>query len=264
MKLTLVTAAIALAAAGVLAQAPADEVFEVAAIRPGDPQARGGTLAVQPGGRFIGENITVRDLITTAYGVPSSRVIGLPAWAIEARYSLEARAPPRERLTFPEARPMLTALLRERFNLSARSEMRDLPVYFLTKARADGALGPRLRRNDVDCLDADARAKARAAAPAGQAVCEGLKFAVGRIAGGPMALDSLTGTMTTASGRPVLNRTGLEGRYDVDLEWAATPDAPDAVSIFTAVQEQLGLRLDPGTAMLEVLVVDRLERPTAN
>jgi len=69
--------------------------------------------------------------------------------------------------------------------------------------------------------------------------------------------------MSAASGRPVINRTGLDGLYDIDLEWAPTPDAA-GLSIFTAVEEQLGLKLESGTAPLDVVVVERIERPTEN
>jgi len=264
MKLLSFATAMVLSIAALSGQTPAGEAFEVASIRPGDSQAGGGTIRVQPGGRFVGENITVRSLITTAYGVPAIRILGLPAWAAETRYQIDARATPREQLTYDEARPMLRTLLRQRFQLTARQEMRELPVYLLTLARPDGALGPRLRRNDVDCLDADARNRARAAAPPGVAVCQGIRFATGRMVGGPMPIDSLAGSLEGSSGRPVLNRTGLEGNYDVDLEWAATPDAVDAVSIFTALQEQLGLKLESSRAPLDVLVIERVERPSEN
>ena len=80
---------------------------------------------------------------------------------------------------------------------------------------------------------------------------------------GALNVDILVGTLTSASGRPVLNRTGLGGFYNIDLEWAPTPDA-DGVSIFTAVEEQLGLKLESSTAPLDVVVVDRIERPTEN
>lgn len=256
---TLVLALLAATAPGAQVEEPA-ATFEVASVRRGDSLAGGGTMGVRPGGQFMSRNILLRNLIAEAYDVPVNRVLEGPGWIGEERYDIEARA--EGEMTWDRARPMLLALLRERFNLAAHKETRELPVYALVLARPDGRLGPRLRRNDVDCLNPEARATALSAAPPGAVICE-IRFATGRLIGGPRSIDSLAGSLTGASGRPVLNRTGLEGQYDMDLEWAATPQA-EGLSIFTAVQEQLGLKLESDNAPLEVLIIERVERPTEN
>ena len=91
-----------------------------------------------------------------------------------------------------------------------------------------------------------------------------MTFGPGKLSAGVISINDLIPILTGASGRTVLNRTGVDGWFDVELEWAPTPDVPDAVSIFTAVQEQLGLKLESSTAPLDVVIVDRLERPTEN
>ena len=235
--------------------------FDVASIRRSESLQGGGSMGVRPGGTFVVRNVAARALISLAYDVPMDRVLDAPAWTSEERYIIDAKA---EGLsTMAEARPRVLALLQQRFNMAARKEKRELPVYLLVLARQDGRLGPRLKRNDLDCLNAEARAKAVAAAAPGTMVC-GLTFDTGRFQGGALALRDLIGTLTSASGRPVLDRTGLAGTYDVDLEWAASPEATDRVPIFTAVQEQLGLKLESATAPLDVIVVDRIDRPSEN
>jgi uncharacterized protein (TIGR03435 family) len=95
-------------------------------------------------------------------------------------------------------------------------------------------------------------------------VC-GLTFNTGVFMAGGVEVSTMLSTLTAASGRAVLDRTGLTGAYDFELKWAPLPDPnSDNVSIFTAVQEQLGLRLESGTAPLDVLVIDRIERPSEN
>jgi uncharacterized protein (TIGR03435 family) len=262
MKSTGLAAMILMCIVGSHAQsAPQEQAFEVASIRRSDSLDAGGTLAVQPGGRFFARNIPVRSLISTAYDVPTNRVLDVPSWTLEERYIVEARA--EGDLTWERARSMLISLLRDRFGVVARKETRELPVYTLVTARPDRALGPRMRRSDVDCFNAEARAKAQAAAAPGRMVC-GIRFDTGRLMAGSMSIANLVTSLSGASGRPVIDRTSLAGSFDIELEWAATPDVPDAVSIFTAVQEQLGLKLESDTAALDVVVVERVERPTEN
>ena len=262
MKSTCFAAIMLLGVVGIHAQsAPQDQAFDVASIRRSESLDAGGTLAVQPGGRFFARNIPVRSLISTAYEVPANRVLDVPAWTLDERYIVEARA--EGDLTWERARPMLISLLRDRFRVIARKETRELPIYTLVTARPDRTLGPRMRRSDVDCLNAEARAKAQAAAAPDRLVC-GIRFATGRLTGGSMSIANLVSSLTGASGRPVIDRTGIAGTFDIELEWAATPDVPDAVSIFTAVQEQLGLKLESDKAALDVVVVERVERPTEN
>src|SRR5262249_50388051 len=168
---------------------------------------------------------------------------------------------------------MLRTPVADRFGLKAHREPRDLPIYALVQARSNGSLGPRLSRSNVDC-DA-ARAAVAAARRAGAApnptdrpVCAFRGFT-----GSGVTLGQLSAVLTPLLQRVVLDRTGLAGRFDVDLMLTADqmrrPDAPgaasfDGPSIFTTLQEQLGLKLEPTRALVDVVVIDAAEHPTEN
>jgi uncharacterized protein (TIGR03435 family) len=139
-------------------------------------------------------------------------------------------------------------------------EQRNLPTYTLAQLRS-GRLGPSLRLSPIaDCFDRQAIAAMK---PPPRPCL--MTFGNGTLTG-TMAIKDLTVTLTGAAGRPVFDTTGLAGNYEVDLKWTPTlrDDTTDAVSIFTAVQEQLGLKLESASAPLDVLIVDHSERPTAN
>jgi uncharacterized protein (TIGR03435 family) len=240
--------------------------FDVVSIRQNTSGATGGGSGPGPGGIHTFTNVLIRSVISFAYDVPSSRLIGGPGWLVTDRYDISARG--KDGATRDETSQMLRAMLRDRFRLAARVEKRDLPVYHLVLARADGRLGSGMRRSPVNCLDPEARKKAYAAAlPNSRIVC-GLQDGAGSFTGGGVEVATIASVLTGASGRPVLDRTGLSGGFDVDLRWtpslAGDAAPPDVVSIFTAVQEQLGLKLENATAPLDVLVIDRIERPSEN
>ena len=187
---------------------------------------------------------------------------------------------------------MLRSLLAERFKLATHTETKDSPIYALVVARSDGRLGPQLKKSDTDCaaLMAAARARGRAAMPPpgppppGESMPCGVRIGPGNMAIGSATLAQLANSLGMFVGRIVLDRTGLEGAYDANLTW--TPDQlpqrapgtpgdqpvringididPNGPSIFTAVQEQLGLKLDSQRGPVEVLVIDRAEKPVEN
>lgn len=254
---------LAASVASLAAQAPAgDAAFELASIRQNISGSQSGGGKPRAGGGYIYTNLSALNLIGLAYDLPFDRIIGGPAWMSADRYDVNAIG--RENATTVERRGMVRSLLRDRFQLAAHIERRDLPVYFLVVARGDGRLGPGLRRSSVDCNDPEARKKAAAAAGDSRMVC-GLTFNTGVFMAGGVEVSTMLSTLTAASGRAVLDRTGLTGAYDFELKWTPLPDPnSDNVSIFTAVQEQLGLRLESGTAPLDVLVIDRIERPSEN
>jgi uncharacterized protein (TIGR03435 family) len=142
-----------------------------------------------------------------------------------------------------------------------------MPVYLLVKARADGRLGERLRPATVDCTARAAEALARGTAgpaTAFDAKC-GFRVGAGSVSGGGVEMETIARRLSFAAARPVIDSTTLTGRYDFDLTFAPDPlAAGDAPPIFTAVQEQLGLRLQPDHRAMAVLVVDRVQRPTPN
>jgi len=250
---------------GVGASSPsAAMAFEVASIRLNTSGSGSGGGGPRPGGRYTYTNMPVRALVASAFRLPSDRVLGGPGWITTDRYDISATG--KENPTADDISAMMLALLRDRFRLEAHREMRDLPVYSLVQARPDKPLGSGLRRSAVDCRDPEQRKKAYASAPAGAREVCGLTTTAGLFTGGGVDLSTLTVILTSAAGRPVLDRTGLTGGFDIDLKWSAMlqPDTADAVSIFTAVQEQLGLKLESGTAPLGVIVIDRLERPSDN
>ena len=254
------------AVASLAAQAPPQLAFDVVSIRQNNSGSTGGGGGPRPGGGYVLTNVLTRTLISIAYDIPAGRVLGGPGWLATDRYDISARG--KESPTRDEAAQMVRSLLTDRFRLAAHVEQRPLPVWVLVGARTDGQLGPGMRRSAVDCRDPDARKKAYASAsPNARIVC-GFQEQPGAFVGGGIELSTLIVVVGSASGRPVLDKTGLSGQFDVDLKWTPSlgADAPagDTVSIFTAVQEQLGLKLENGTAPLDVLVIDRIERPSEN
>jgi uncharacterized protein (TIGR03435 family) len=244
----------------------ADGSFEVAAVRRNTSESTGGGGGPRPGGGYRLTNVTVRSLIALAWKVPSNRVVGGPGWLGIERYDVDART--KEKTANEDLLGMLRTLLRERFKAAVRIEQRELPVYHLVLARADGELGPSLERATIDCTDPEARKKAAANASRPDRIVCGFTDNAGSLEGGGLTMQTLAQILTSPSGRPVIDRTGLVGGYNMTLKWtpALSADSPasDTVSIFTAVQEQLGLRLQSATAPLDVAVVDAVERPTEN
>jgi bla regulator protein blaR1 len=173
-------------------------------------------------------------------------------------------------------------LLAERFNLLVHSEMRELPIYELVLARTNGKLGPQLHKSDVDCTAF--RASQRSGGPPSPPLTAsspppmcGLFGGFGRMAGNSMSIDQLAGLLSRMVDRTVVNETGLAGNYDFDLTFTPEQPAPppgspllppgfDPIgpSIYTAIQEQLGLKLNSKKGPVNVIVIDRVEHPTPN
>jgi uncharacterized protein (TIGR03435 family) len=244
-------------------------VFEVASVKANESGGRlFGAFGPQPGGRFVMVNGTVRALIGYGYVPGQSDVIGLPGWVDSERYDVQAKAA--GPASVAEMRSMVRALLADRFQLQARWEMREEDTYALVLARDDGRLGPNLRQIDVDCdalgdalasgsITADAIPEAQNGAP----VCVGQTTTRSTPSGsvvisksGGRRMSTLAGSLGGSAGRPVVDKTGLEGFYESTLE--SRRDA----SIFTLVQEQWGLKLVAERNPVPVLVVDRVERPS--
>lgn len=204
--------------------------------------------------RFV--NITLRFLIDAAYNLPDKFIVGGPTWAYSDNFDLDAKIDPADLPATPATRrqlvDMLQPVLADRFQLRVHHEMRSFPVYNLVLARGGSRLKP---------------AALAPGTPAGP--CQ-----IGSKGNGFSSLhncwmDAIARFLSSPSGRFVVDKTGLSGRYDFELHW--TPDdtpADSAVaggpSIFTAVQEQLGLKLEPSTAPLDVLVIDSAEKPSPN
>jgi bla regulator protein blaR1 len=237
----------------------APAVFEVATIKPSPPD-RPGKLFTVRGRQVLTVNTSVADLMMFAYGVHTKQVTGGPAWAESDRFDITGQPEGQGLPNQDQMRSMIQKLLADRFKLAFHRETRELPVYAITV----GSSGPRLTKNDTNP--------------------NGLPSLLLRGLG---VLPALNATMGDFAGvmqsaildRPVLDRTGLQGRYDFTLTW--TPDetqfiglgvrvpppsgAADAPpGLFTAMQEQIGLKMESTRAPVEVLAIDRLEKPSEN
>lgn len=242
----------AVVASVVSAQTPA---FDVVSIKESTSNSGTGSAGPEGTSRFVATNYPASGLLNMAWRLPNGRVIGAPDWAWRINYDVDARGDVSSDAAW---RARLQTMLRDRFKLVAHLDTRNLPVYHLVRLRAE-RLGPGLVKSRiVDCND-----KAAIAALTPPPRPCGFRPSATAPLAGTMALSSVASLLSTATGRPVIDMTGIEGNYDFDLKFSrATSD--DAVSVFTAVQEQLGLKLESATAPLDVLVVERMERPTAN
>ena len=252
-----------MAAPGGIALAPVqlEPAFEVASInRVVSPDMIYGIRPVDSSGRFHAI-ITVRDLIGVVYGSPlallDSQIVNVPAWARNDRFEIIAKAP--GALSHDTLLAMVRTLLAERFELRMHKQTRQLPVYDLMLERT-GEMGPRLRQANGQCLSDPKEAAADI-----ERAC-GFKHATTiSISALGMTLDTFASGIATRPEvqRRVRNRTGLNGMFDIDVEFMPKPDAPDA-AFFTAFREQLGLRFQSATGPLEVFIVDGVRPPTLN
>ncbi len=263
------------------AQAPASvaaPVFTVVSIKPNTSGSGRSNLDLQPGGRFIAVNVALLGLVRVAYGddgpLTQDRLALSETWAerrsvMSEKYDIQATA--ERELTQRDLPGALRQLLADRFKLTVHRETRAVPSYQLVLSRPDGRLGAGLRRSSIDC------AQPAAAAENGRSPCGFQSFpgkASGRVLIGDLARRVLPAGVS--DGRPIEDKTGLQGTFEFTLEWAPDaaaparpPDAPPAPpidpngsSFVTALREQLGLRLEPRMGSIDVLVVDRGERPS--
>jgi uncharacterized protein (TIGR03435 family) len=276
---------------GLSAQEAPLPAFEAASVKQNKDAPPGQFVRRQPGGRFTTTNMPLRELIRFAYQVQNFQLEGGPAWLTTDRWDIVAKAEG-DPLPSPPGGPpdpmmlMLRTLMVDRFKLVVHRETKELPVYALVLARKDGKLGPKLTPSTVDCA-AMAAARGRSNAPPPPAppqpgerpVC-GFRIGFGQMAAGGFPLSQLATGLSGLVQRVVLDRTGLTGSYDLEMTFAPDPSQfpggalppgvelppidPNSPSIFTALQEQLGLKLDAQRGPVEVLVIDRVERPTAD
>jgi uncharacterized protein (TIGR03435 family) len=263
--------------------------FEVASIKPnksGDPH---GTISAQAGGRYVAVNVTLLQLAAQAYGLQSSQLAGGPEWTRTDRFDVVAKADrdiqsaDASVVSFSPLQLMLQALLADRFKLGVRTESREMSIYALVLARADRTLGPNMRPSSTDCT-AQLTARGRAGGPPpgppsfNEPLTCGLRMGHGRLSAIDATVAQLLPSLSNTVQRVVQDRTGLTGRYYMEMSW--TPDRlpqapasgsapstlppvdPHGSSIFTALQEQLGLKLESARAPVDVLVIDRVDRPT--
>lgn len=221
--------------------------FEAASIKPNRTGSTSASIG-PTGDRVRGSNVSVLILAGWAYGLRHQQIAGLPEWATTERFDVMATTG--GKTSFDDMGRMMQALLATRFGFVARLESREMPVWVMTLARRDGRLGPRMRPCASDC------STVKGSTSPGLGVMTSTGLPAERLA-------ERVGGLVQGH---VIDRTGLTGTYDLDLEWAPESTPPDAigdrVSAFTALQEQWGLKLEPSRAPLPVLVVDRVARPT--
>jgi bla regulator protein BlaR1 len=263
--------------------------FEVASVKANKSGDNRIGIGFQPGGRFRATNVPLRELISAAYGtpqpLPAFQITGGPKWIESDRFDIVAKAPgdpqPGPSGPPPAMFAMLRTLLADRFQLILHRETKDMAIYALVLARADGKLGPELKPAATDCAAMMAAARDRGAPPPppGERMPCGMRMFPGHLSGGSSSMALLTNVLARFVNRTVVDQTGLAGNYDLDLQW--TPDQmpqgrgdpppgapalpaidPNGPSIFTAVQEQLGLKLESTKGPVGVVVIDRVEHPT--
>jgi uncharacterized protein (TIGR03435 family) len=272
------------------AQAPAPDskpaAFDVATIKPHKPGDHASSSFVQPGGRYTATNVTLRMLMRTAYEAHEDQVIGGPNWTSSERFDIVGKAEGnRPTTTFrDQARLMLRQLLADRFKLALHHEIRDISIYALVIARRDGKLGPQLRpSNAADCTATKAPNPSASTAPNPDTPgfiqfdslpCRAGFSREGHVAARTIIFSAFVTGLSNWTDRLVFDHTGLAGTFDWDLQWmpeSLAPDLPNAVndrpsdagiSLFTAVKEQLGLKLEPTKGPVDVLVIDHVEQPT--
>jgi uncharacterized protein (TIGR03435 family) len=255
------------------AEAPPDgqapPQFEVASVRRNVSGEQDGSIGAQANGRFVVRNVPLRFIIQVVHEMPAFRITGGPGWIDAEHYDIQAKAA--EAVPEPQLHAMMRALLADRFKLSMHAETRSVAGFALVRARPTGALGPQLRAHAEPCPPDPEPAQAPGPVDAAP-LCGKMSGSDRLIRMTARPLADLATILARRVGRPVVDRTGLPGLFDVDVRWTAdarssaplaqTPAAPDdSVSVFTALQEQLGLRLQSERVDTEFLVIDRVERP---
>lgn len=229
--------------------------FEVASIKPSAPGGRGMQMMMAPGGRFTAKNVTIRVLIQQAYNVRDFQISGGPSWLTSEHYDLAAKAEGEEQIKPEQLRLMVRTLLADRCKLVFHRDTKELPIYALVI----GKNGPKLQE--------------------GQGQGPMLRMGRGTLTAQKVPMELFANNLAMQVGRTVIDKTGLKGEYDFKLEWtpdvsqppapresgeATAPPDPGGPSIFTALQEQLGLKLESQKGPVEILIIDSIEKPSEN
>jgi uncharacterized protein (TIGR03435 family) len=259
----------ALLIAPIPAQTPPE--FEVASLKPNTSGFPGFSIVPLPGGKLNANNISLKRLIAVAYSVTDFQIFGNVPWLESDRYDMEARAPGPASL--PQLRLMLRPLLAERFKLKFHRETREMRIYTLTQAKP-GSPGPGLV--EIPNGECSAETTQQPALKNGTP-CGVVNMGPGRINGQRGRVSQLCDRLSTLLSVTVVDKTGLKGNYNIAMNWTPDPetertltgdrpppsDAPGP-SVFTAIQEQLGLKLSAGKGPVEVIVIDSAEKATGN
>jgi uncharacterized protein (TIGR03435 family) len=220
------------------------QAFEVASVKPDKSGSGAFSINSTPGGRLTATNVTLEMLMAAAYDVQDFQIVGGPNWLNSDRFDVEARAAGNP--DFAQLRPLLRTLLADRFRLKVHRDLKDVSGYALLVGKSE----PKLRQNAGD------------PGPQGSS-------GRGRITDRKVSMSMFAKQLAAQLRQPVADRTGLRGDYDFKLEWSPGPTSSlssesDSASLFTALQEQLGLRLGSAKVPVEVLVIDHAEKPTVH
>ena len=264
---------------------PRGPAFEVASIKPNKSGDRGIQVDTPGVDRFTATNVPLRDLIRFAYDIQDLRLIGGPDWIRSERFDIVAKAEQPFPAWTPAGPPMrlllmVRTLLADRFNVVVHQETRELPAYALVVARDDRKFGPDIRPSTLDCENQAKKGPVPPPGPGRGGVTEptcGMRAGPGQMVIGGAPMSQFATMLSNFVQRVVIDRTQLAGTFDFRLSWtperipqgAPPPGAPplppvdpNGASLFSALQEQLGLKLESTRAPLEVLVIDRADRPT--
>jgi uncharacterized protein (TIGR03435 family) len=229
------------------------QVFDVCAVKPSAPGAQSGIIRVMPGNQaYMGRNVTLRIMMLVAYEVTDRQIAGGPDWTGTERFDLDCKS--ERSYSTHELHEMLARTLEERFQMKLRRSKREMPVWALVVDKGGPKLTPH-PEGDLDHPPLTAGPNGRGAA------------------GRNLSMDFLALNLSRILDRNVVDRTGISGYYDVVLDFVNdAPPAPDGVAhqpdtgptVFQALREQLGLRLDPARAPMEYLTIESATRPLAN
>ncbi len=263
--------------------------FEVASIKPSAEDGRRVMIGIEPGGRYTARGVNVKFLVQQAYGIRDFQIADAPGWMTSERYDIIAKAETPD-LDREKVKVLLQSLLAERFNLKFHRETRESPIYHLVV----GKNGHKLHKSEIQSVEpppkegqpGDPPAPAHSATGAlGSARATGamVRFGRGMVNAEMAPVSELASMLAQQLGRPVVDKTGLEGFFDFKLEW--TPDETmrgiglpgenagheggqpadsSGPTIFSALQEQLGLRLESQKGPVEIIVIDHIDKASEN
>ena len=255
--------------------------FDVASIKPVAARSDVTRTRWSPGGRVDLHNATVEELMVNAWHIFPDQIVGAPRWIRTVAYDISAK--PETAAKASEVNLMMQALLRDRFGLAIHHETRTLPIYAVVLARKDGTLGPSLvKSKEGGCVvrtpGSPPPPPPDLAKPATR-WCGLLMMRPRKLSGAAVPIVILVEQLSLRLGRTVIDMTGLKGNYDIDLEWTsdegafpflegssdrASPPDPNGQTILDGLKEQLGLKIESRRAPVDVIVIDHVERPSAN
>ncbi len=254
--------------------------FEVASIKPSAPGQPGMFIRMAPGGRLNINNMPLKEMIVMAWRIQPFQISGGPAWMDSAHYDISAKpedAPKRGDIPL-----MLQSLLADRFQLKFHRETKELSVYALVLSNKDGKLGPGLTETkEGSCTPIDPTKPPPAPEPGKLPTlgCGGMQMGPGMAKGVGIPIANLIPMLSRILGRTVIDKTELKGNFDISMQWTPDdsqaqqfppdgprppPSDPTGPSIFTALQEQLGLKLESQKGPVEMFVIEHVEKPSEN